>query len=38
MSSPHKPSVLFVFYTHTAQSSQVADAMASVLRCTTPQG
>jgi hypothetical protein len=38
MSSPRKPSVLFVFYTHTAQSRRVADAMASVLRCTTPQG
>ena len=30
MSSPRKPSVLFVFYTHTAQSRRVADAMASV--------
>jgi len=32
MNSPRKPSVLFVFYTHTAQSRRVADAMASVLR------
>src|SRR5438874_13112943 len=32
MNSPPKPSVLFVFYTHTAQSRRVADAMASVLR------
>src|SRR5689334_19332566 len=32
MNSPRKPSVLFVFYTHTKQSRRVADAMASVLR------
>jgi hypothetical protein len=32
MNSPRKPSVLFVFYTHTAQSRRVADAMAGVLR------
>ena len=32
MNSPRKPSVLFVFYTHTEQSRRVADAMASVLR------
>ncbi len=45
MNSPRKPSVLFVFYTHTEQSRRVADAMAGVLRergpvprSTTPQG
>src|ERR1035437_11099787 len=32
MNSPLKPSVLFVFYTHTRQSLRVADAMADVLR------
>ena len=32
MNSPRKPSVLFVFYTHTQQSLRVADAMAGVLR------
>ena len=32
MKGPRKPSVLFVFYTHTAQSRRVADAMAGVLR------
>jgi len=32
MNSPRKPSVLFVFYTHTEQSRRVADAMADVLR------
>jgi len=32
MNSPRKPSVLFVFYTHTEQSRRVADAMAGVLR------
>jgi len=32
MNSPRKPSVLFVFYTHTEQSRRVADAMASVMR------
>src|ERR1039457_4977903 len=32
MNSPRKPSVLFVFYTHTHQSLRVADAMAGVLR------
>jgi len=32
MNSPRKPSVLFVFYTHTEQGRRVADAMASVLR------
>jgi len=32
MNSPPKPSVLFVFYTHTEQSRRVADAMAGVLR------
>src|ERR1019366_6151061 len=32
MNSPRKPSVLFVFYTHTRQSLRVADAMADVLR------
>src|SRR4029077_14388301 len=32
MNSPRKPSVLFVFYTHTQQSRRVADAMAGVLR------
>ncbi len=32
MSSPRRPSVLFVFYTHTQQSLRVADAMAGVLR------
>ena len=28
MNAPRKPSVLFVFYTHTEQSRRVADAMA----------
>ena len=32
MNSPPKPSVLFVFYTHTQQSLRVAEAMADVLR------
>ena len=32
MNSPRKPSVLFVFYSHTQQSRRVADAMADVLR------
>jgi hypothetical protein len=32
MNSPGKPSVLFVYYTHTQQSLRVADAMADVLR------
>jgi hypothetical protein len=32
MNSPRKPSVLFVFYSHTQQSLRVADAMAGVLR------
>ncbi len=32
MNSPRKPSVLFVFYTHTQQSVRVAEAMAGVLR------
>src|SRR5437763_1129706 len=32
MNAPRKPSVLFVFYTHTEQSRRVADAMAGVLR------
>jgi hypothetical protein len=32
MNSPRKPSVLFVFYTHTQQSLRVAEAMAGVLR------
>jgi hypothetical protein len=32
MSSQRKPSVLFVFYTHTQQSLRVAEAMADVLR------
>ena len=32
MSSPAKPSILVVFYTHTQQSLRVADAMAGVLR------
>ncbi len=32
MNSPPKPSVLFVFYSHTQQSLRVAEAMASVLR------
>jgi len=32
MNSPRKPSVLFVFYTHTQQSLRVAEAMAAVLR------
>jgi hypothetical protein len=32
MNSPRKPSVLFVFYSHTQQSIRVADAMAGVLR------
>ena len=32
MSAPTKPSVLFVYYTHTQQSLRVADAMADVLR------
>src|SRR5882757_11107217 len=32
MNSPRKPSVLFVFYTHTEQSRRVADAMAGLLR------
>jgi flavodoxin len=32
MNAPRKPSVLFVFYTHTEQSRRVADAMADVLR------
>jgi hypothetical protein len=32
MNPPRRPSVLFVFYTHTEQSRRVADAMADVLR------
>jgi hypothetical protein len=32
MNSPRKPSVLFVFYSHTRQSVRVAEAMADVLR------
>ena len=32
MNSPRKPSVLFVFYSHTQQSLRVAEAMAGVLR------
>jgi hypothetical protein len=32
MNPPRKPSVLFVFYTHTQQSLRVAEAMADVLR------
>src|SRR5260370_331319 len=32
MNSLQKPSVLFVFYTHTQQSLRVAEAMAGVLR------
>jgi len=32
MNAPRKPSVLFVFYTHTQQTLRVADAMAEVLR------
>ena len=32
MNPPGKPSVLFVFYTHTQQSRRVAEAMAGVLR------
>jgi hypothetical protein len=32
MNSLRKPSVLFVFYTHTQQSIRVAEAMAGVLR------
>jgi hypothetical protein len=32
MNSPRKPSVLFVYYTHTQQSLRVAEAMADVLR------
>ena len=32
MSSPSRPSVLFVFYSHTQQSLRVAEAMAGVLR------
>jgi len=32
MNSLRKPSVLFVFYTHTQQSLRVAEAMAGVLR------
>jgi hypothetical protein len=32
MNSPRKPSVLFVFYTHTQQSLRVAEAMAGALR------
>jgi hypothetical protein len=32
MNAPTKPSVLFVYYTHTQQSLRVADAMADVLR------
>jgi hypothetical protein len=32
MNPPGKPSVLFVFYTHTQQSLRVAEAMAGVLR------
>ena len=32
MNSPRKPSVLFVFYTHTQQSLRVAEAMVGVLR------
>ena len=32
MNSPRKPSVLFVFYSHTQQSFRVAEAMAGVLR------
>jgi menaquinone-dependent protoporphyrinogen IX oxidase len=32
MNSPSRPSVLFVYYTHTQQSLRVAEAMASVLR------
>jgi menaquinone-dependent protoporphyrinogen IX oxidase len=32
MNAPPKPSVLFVYYSHTQQSLRVADAMADVLR------
>jgi hypothetical protein len=32
MNFPRKPSVLFVFYSHTHQSIRMADAMAGVLR------
>jgi flavodoxin len=32
MNAPTKPSVLFVYYTHTQQSLRVAEAMADVLR------
>jgi len=32
MNSPRKPSVLFVYYSHTQQSLRVAEAMAGVLR------
>ena len=32
MNSPGKPSVLFVYYSHTQQSLRVAEAMAGVLR------
>ncbi len=32
MNSPRKPSVLFVYYTHTQQSLRVAEVMAGVLR------
>ena len=32
MNAPVKPSVLFVYYTHTHQSLRVAEAMAEVLR------
>jgi len=32
MNPPRKPSVLFVFYTHTQQSLRVAEALAGVLR------
>ena len=32
MNLPAKPSVLFVYYTHTQQSLRVCDAMAEVLR------
>ena len=32
MNSPGKPTVLFVYYTHTQQSLRVAEAMAGVLR------
>jgi len=38
MNSPRKPSVLFVFYTHTEQSRRVADAMAGVAMVDTGVG